>query len=229
MSKNEQKTITDKLLYFTPLLFSLFMIGKFTLPSLFSNWYVSFPIALSLMILFPLTFSLSIFRYCSSKSLGQFKSVVGSLFFYGLFALMLNIGSTVMSSSIVLTNSALDYKDSTGRSMDQIMIEMFVDSSANRREHASRMVFWEYGIILPYKDSLNSFSLYEPTAWDSSYQLKQTQTNNRENDIDTVIHNSLIESSLGNTLHILFFGIITMIVLIYDYRKRLKNNVNRQD
>ncbi|WP_339138667.1 MAG: hypothetical protein WGN25_10085 [Candidatus Electrothrix sp. GW3-4] len=118
------------------------------------------------MIQFPLVVLLSVFLPVSfwQVAANRGKSKYLALFFLGIFIVNVSFLMVIMRGSFAIQQQLSD-ELSTG--MQPELAEYLVTAvTGNKRRIAAQLIYQRHGVVLPFKNESDAYTLYEPTKAD---------------------------------------------------------------
>jgi len=139
----------------TGIIWAIFLLGYCFFPELIKQDAIQFPLALLLSVFLPVSFW---------QVANQEKRKYLSLLFIGMFLVNISFLLVIIRGSIVMQQQI---SEEVNRGIQQELAEYLVTAvSGNKRRIAARLIYQRHGVALPFKNELDSYTLYVPSEAD---------------------------------------------------------------
>jgi hypothetical protein len=145
----------NKLPGITFLIWGVFLLGCWLLPGLFKQDAIQFFLTVLFSVLLPVSFW---------QLAMQRKRKYLSLFFIGIFIVNVSFLGMIIRSNIHMHQQITAQVE---QGIEQKLAEYTVTAvTGKKRRIAARLIYQQYGVVLPYKNEAGSYLLYVPNQDD---------------------------------------------------------------
>lgn len=165
--------------------------GNKLFPSIFSVWYVQWPLFLLLSILVPYGFAKSIRISVENKlQYKEFGNCLLFLFIFLLNNLIMGVGFNMLQSvpkMLIVSTASMP---------ENMSLQAIENESSDKRKFIASIMYIQFGQPIIYKDDTNNLVVYVPTAEE---KLKY-----QENEMTSSKAKYLIDQTKKQTLEIMY-------------------------
>ncbi len=179
-------------------------IGKQTVPSIFSAWYVQWPLFLLLSILVPYGFAKSIRTSVENKL--HYKECGHCFFFLFIFLannfLMVVGVNTLQSIPKFLTASSTHMPEN-------LSLQAINNENSDNRKLIASVIYTQFGQPIVYKDDSNKLVVYAPT--------EEEKLKYKANEITVSKAKDLVKSIKNQTLEVTYLYLWSMLSFFFTF------------
>ncbi|CAK8724731.1 hypothetical protein H206_00587 [Candidatus Electrothrix aarhusensis] len=192
----------------TGIIWAIFLLGYCFFPELVKQDAIQFPLALLLSIFLPVSFW---------QVANQEKKKYLALLFIGMFLVNISFLLVIIRGSLVMQQQI---SEEVNRGIQQELAEYLVTAvSGNKRRIAARLIYQRHGVVLPFKNESDIYTLYVPSKADKKTFQKNFFARN-----DLKLQSRGLAASFSTALLLLmihaglFIGLLVFLIL-YDKRE----------